>query len=388
MRLPFLLLTCLLALLSGCGGNSQSADPAPDSSNPPPTDPGTDPGSGTDPDPDPDPEPGDGDGGTTSPGDGGGDGGTEPPPPPENCALPDVITDAGLLGNTGQPATYQLDNTQEESAGSGLSGTWIVTMAHSEQSPQTAARYWQKYVLVVRDDGLGGYEAANCAGQTTTTDTTTTQWYDASGTPVTAGDPSASYQEEVVTGSSDDPWHAFRPAGAAAHSLTLPLLSADGFAVEPGIVLSGSTASRLSSQDGRYQAHKITLAGTALGQSDATIDATAFAQQDVWCVVQQLSTERSCTNNTLHHDASIRAATAENLQMLGTRSSYPDHEMLLSVRYVVSGSAADSGVKTVATLKAPSSFSITATATQIEAGIALTEAAGSINLTTTIPVAP
>src|SRR5690606_9244517 len=257
---------------SGCGADSSLSAG---------TDNAQTPGTGTQ-----DPDDGDGD----APGDNGGEGpgdtgstspsGYDPRPnngtPVETCTPDnaDIAADAAELGNTGADSTYAITGYAEETSGSDLTGTWVIVARDNTAAP---IRRMQKYFMVIRRNGSGEYEMANCSAMPTLTEETTKQWVNQYGNPVLATDSTAVEEVDVVTKRTYNAWQPFvLPQATGSTTITLPLLTPNEMVPENGVALTVHGTSQLSSTDGVYQGLKLSTDITALGTASTTINGNSF----------------------------------------------------------------------------------------------------------------
>lgn len=387
MRISSLWLLTLLLSLSGCGTDSSLSAGTDNSQTP---------GTGT-PDPDDGDAPGDNDGegsgdtGSTSPS------GYDPRPnngtPIETCTPDnaDIAADAAELGNTGADSTYAIKGYAEDTSGSDLTGTWVIVARDKTDAP---IRRMQKYFMVIRNNGSGEYEMANCSAMPTLTEETTKQSVDQYGKPVKEDDPAAVGQIDVVTKRTYNDWQPFvLPQATGSTTITLPLLTPSEMVPENGITLTVTGTSQLHSTDGVYQGLKLSTNTTALGTASATINGKSFApQQDVWCVVQSRQIEQQCSTSNPQPepivDSIIRASTQE--WQLGvatsTEASWTD-KFLLVARNVLAGvvgTDANSGVRITATAGEADSIGHSTSELQVYIGLTLENSDG-ISIDTNIP---
>src|SRR5690606_15899746 len=349
---------------SGCGADSSLSAG---------TDNAQTPGTGTQ-----DPDDGDGD----APGDNGGEGpgdtgstspsGYDPRPdngaPVETCTPDnaDIAADAAELGNTGADSTYAITGYAEDTSGSDLTGTWVIVARDNTAAP---IRRMQKYFMVIRSNGSGEYEMANCSAMPTETQELT--WVDENNYVVDDDDPNRFKQ--VVTKRTYNAWQPFvLPPATDGTTITLPLLTPSEMVPENGITLTVTDTSRLHSTDGVYQGLKLSTDITALGTASATINGNSFAPQDVWCVVQSRQIEQQCSNDAEQPvpivDSIIRAST-EKWQLgvaTSTEASWTN-KFLLVARNVLYGVSTDAntGVRTTATAGTATSISHSTSALQV-----------------------
>lgn len=398
MRISSLWLLTLLLSLSGCGADS-SPSTATDNSQTPGT--GT-PDSGT-------PDTGDADTPVDNSDDGSGETGSTSPsgydPRPNNGAPvetctpdnADIAADAAELGNTGADSTYAIKGYAEDTSGSDLTGTWVIVARDKTDAP---IRRMQKYFMVIRNNGSGEYEMANCSAMPTLTEETTKQSVDQYGKPVKEDDPAAVGQIDVVTKRTYNDWQPFvLPQATGSTTITLPLLTPSEMVPENGITLTVTGTSRLSSTDeeyeGVYQGLKLSTNTTPLGTASATINGKSFAPQDVWnvwCVVQSRQIEQQCSTSNPQPepivDSIIRASTQE--WQLGvatsTEASWTD-KFLLVARNVLAGvvgTDANSGVRITATAGEADSIGHSTSELQVYIGLTLENSDG-ISIDTNIP---
>ncbi|QQD22738.1 hypothetical protein GJQ54_13545 [Oceanospirillaceae bacterium ASx5O] len=390
MRISSLWLLTLLLSLSGCGADSSLSAG---------TDNAQTPGTGTQ-----DPDDGDGD----APGDNGGEGpgdtgstspsGYDPRPnngtPVETCTPgnADITADAAELGNTGADSTYAITGYAEETSGSDLTGTWVIVARDNTAAP---IRRMQKYFMVIRSNGSGEYEMANCSAMPTETQELT--WVDKNNYVVDDHDPNRFKQ--VVTKRTYNAWQPFvLPQATAGTTITLPLLTPSEMVPENGITLTVNGTSQLSSTDeeyeGVYQGLKLSTNTTRLGTvgtASATINGNSFAPQDVWCVVQSRQIEQQCSTSNPQPepivDSIIRASTEEwQLGVATSTEASWTNKFLLVARNVLEGISTDAntGVRTTATAGTATSISHSTNELQVDIGLTL-ENSDRISIDTNIP---
>src|SRR5690554_780770 len=161
--------------LSGCVGSDNSS--APKKPNQPSSDNNTKPGDKNPgvPNPDPsNPDPSNPD--PSSPGgnnETGGNNGSGSTTDPVSCNAPDTsITDTSF-GDVGNITKYNIDDYTYIDGESVLTGTWVI-IGNDQSVANTlgdnSLNYFQKQFLVIKDDGAGSYNVANCAGGVITKD--------------------------------------------------------------------------------------------------------------------------------------------------------------------------------------------------------------------------
>jgi len=108
-------------------------------------------------------------------GNGSGDGSTggNTTPDPVSCNAPDTsITDTSF-GDVGNITKYNIDDYTYIDGESDLTGTWVI-IGNDQSVANTlgdnSLNYFQKQFLVIKDDGAGSYNVANCAGGVITKD--------------------------------------------------------------------------------------------------------------------------------------------------------------------------------------------------------------------------
>lgn len=386
MRISSLWLLTLLLSLSGCGADSSLSAGTDNSQTP---------GTGT-PDPDDGDAPGDtggessGDTGSTSPS------GYDPRPnngtPVETCTPDnaDITASAAQLGNTGDDSTYAITGYAEDTSGSDLTGTWVIVARDNTAAP---IRRMQKYFMVIRSNGSGEYEMANCSAMPTLTEETTKQWVDQYGNPVKEDNPARVVQIDVVTKRTYNAWEPFvLPQATTGTTVTLPLLTPSEMVPENGITLTVTGTSQLRSTDGVYQGLKLSTSIARLGTAGATINGGVFPDQDVWCVVQSRQIEQQCSTSAPKPepivDSIIRAST-EKWQLgvaTSTEASWTNKYLLVARNVLagVVGTDANSGVRTTATAGTATSLIPSISELNVDVGLTL-ENSDSISIDTNIP---
>jgi len=298
---------------------------------------------------------------------------------PDNA---DIAADATGLGTTGADSTYAITGYAEDTSGSDLTGTWVIVARDNTAAP---IRRMQKYFMVIRSNGSGEYEMANCSAMPTETQELT--WVDKNNYVVDDDDPNRFKQ--VVTKRTYNAWQPFvLPQATAGTTITLPLLTPSEMVPENGITLTVTGTSQLSSTDGVYQGLKLSTDITALGTASATINGNSFAPQDVWCVVQSRQIEQQCSTPEPIVDSIIRAST-EKWQLGVATSSEAGwtNKYLLVARNVLPGELGSNpniGVRTAATAGTATSISHSTSELQVYIGLTLENSDG-ISIDTNIP---
>lgn len=169
--------------LTGCVGSDNSSAPTkpnqptnPDTNNPNDNTDG-DNSSGDGGDNDSGDNPGSGNNGSNddSNGNGSGDGSTggNTTPDPVSCNAPDTNIMDTSFGDVGNITKYNIDNYNYIDGESDLTGTWVIIgkdQSVANTLGDNSLSFFQKYFLVIKDDGAGSYDVANCAGGVITKD--------------------------------------------------------------------------------------------------------------------------------------------------------------------------------------------------------------------------
>ncbi len=101
--------------------------------------------------------------------DNGDTGGGNNTPDPVSCNAPDTSITDSSFGDVGDITKYDIDNYAETATASAdLEGTWVIIGTESNTSTnlyEESQHFFQKYFLIIKNDGSGKYDVANCAGE-------------------------------------------------------------------------------------------------------------------------------------------------------------------------------------------------------------------------------
>lgn len=104
----------------------------------------------------------------------GGNNGSGSTTDPVSCEAPDISLADTSFGDVGDTTKYNIDNYVETTDASvDLAGTWVIIGTESNTSTNLyddSLHFFQKYFLVIKNDGIDKYEVANCTGEVITED--------------------------------------------------------------------------------------------------------------------------------------------------------------------------------------------------------------------------